>query len=366
MTYYIIQTLLLLVVAYFLGAWIGCVMRSLISYRSYIRDAAFATAGDATPLDSGVADETFAAPKTSSPSAADERGAPTSAKDKDAGKDGAPEAEQSTHEEDEEIAKKRQAIEAAALAAATAAAATITGEDTEKGASDSSESTSFAGGETSGEDLPDNLQRIKGISPALAGELEALGVSNYAQIAEWTSGDVAAMSEKLELAGRIGKENWIEQAKILGSAGVTAFARNFDHGRIPSIVFAPEPLAPRPDKSDADETEEAGYPSTASLAVGMVAAVDGMLDAQQSGEGEDSNADDLTAIKGIDPELAGRLAELGIERFEQIAAWTADDVQKANAALGYVARIQRENWVEQASLLASGKTTLYAWDRSGD
>ncbi|MEO0865944.1 MAG: 50S ribosomal protein L21, partial [Pseudomonadota bacterium] len=41
------------------------------------------------------------------------------------------------------------------------------------------------------------------------------GVTTFAQIADWTADDVAAMDEKLSFKGRIEREGWIEQAKEL-------------------------------------------------------------------------------------------------------------------------------------------------------
>lgn len=59
----------------------------------------------------------------------------------------------------------------------------------------------------------------------------------------------------------------------------------------------------------------------------------------------------LTAIRGITPALAQRLEAMGIQRYAQIAAWTADDVRHVRAALGLGKDISRRNWIEQAALL---------------
>lgn len=71
-------------------------------------------------------------------------------------------------------------------------------------------------------------------------------------------------------------------------------------------------------------------------------------------------ADDLTRIKGVGPKLRARLNELGVSRFDQIAAWTADDIAGIDASLGsFAGRPTRDNWVEQARLLASGDSAGY-------
>ena len=65
--------------------------------------------------------------------------------------------------------------------------------------------------------------------------------------------------------------------------------------------------------------------------------------------------DDLTRIKGLGPKLAALLAELGVTTFAQIAAWDDAAVARIDAQLGrFSGRIIRDQWVEQAKLLAAG------------
>ena len=63
-------------------------------------------------------------------------------------------------------------------------------------------------------------------------------------------------------------------------------------------------------------------------------------------------ADDLTLMTGIGPKLAAALAERGVTRFAQIAAWTGEDVAEMDAALSLKGRAVREAWVAQAKRLA--------------
>jgi predicted flap endonuclease-1-like 5' DNA nuclease len=66
-------------------------------------------------------------------------------------------------------------------------------------------------------------------------------------------------------------------------------------------------------------------------------------------------ADDLLLLKGVGPKLAALLNSLGVTRFAQIAAWTDADIARVDAQLGaFSGRIERDNWVEQAALLAAG------------
>ena len=68
-----------------------------------------------------------------------------------------------------------------------------------------------------------------------------------------------------------------------------------------------------------------------------------------------TGADNLRLLKGVGPKLAALLTQLGITRFDQIAAWNEADIVRVDAQLGnFKGRIVRDNWIEQARLLASG------------
>lgn len=65
--------------------------------------------------------------------------------------------------------------------------------------------------------------------------------------------------------------------------------------------------------------------------------------------------DDLKQIKGIGPKLNKLLAEMGIIRFDQIAAWSEADIAEVDQFLGnFQGRITNDNWVDQATYLAQG------------
>ena len=88
------------------------------------------------------------------------------------------------------------------------------------------------------------------------------------------------------------------------------------------------------------------------------AAQDARIDAQ-------GPSDDLTRIKGLGPKLAATLGELGVARFDQIAAWSDADIDRIDAQLGrFQGRIRRDEWVAQARLLAAGDTAGFQ-DRFG-
>jgi predicted flap endonuclease-1-like 5' DNA nuclease len=72
------------------------------------------------------------------------------------------------------------------------------------------------------------------------------------------------------------------------------------------------------------------------------------------------SGDDLTRIKGLGPKISSLLHSLGVTTFAQIASWGAEDIAAIDAKLGaFAGRAVRDNWVEQARLLAGGDTGAY-------
>jgi predicted flap endonuclease-1-like 5' DNA nuclease len=75
---------------------------------------------------------------------------------------------------------------------------------------------------------PDDLKRIRGIGVLIERKLNALGVTSYEDIANWTSEDIDRVSHQLDFKGRIQREGWVEQARILAAGGDTEFSRRLD------------------------------------------------------------------------------------------------------------------------------------------
>lgn len=74
----------------------------------------------------------------------------------------------------------------------------------------------------------DDLARIKGVGPKLVALLSDLGVTTFAQIAAWSDADVERIDAQLgRFAGRITRDQWVEQAKLLTVGDETAFADKF-------------------------------------------------------------------------------------------------------------------------------------------
>ncbi len=167
---------------------------------------------------------------------------------------------------------------------------------------------------------PDDLLLIKGIGPKLNKMLIGLGITRFDQIANWTAQDVDKVDDHMgQFKDRIGREEWIPQAKLLAAGNMTEWERLYGTVKV-----------------------AAGSGVAAMLAIGIPAAV--------------GDPDDLLQIKGVGPKLNALLVSLGITRFDQVAAWGAAEIDKVDDHLGtFKNRITRDAWVEQAGLLASGK-----------
>jgi predicted flap endonuclease-1-like 5' DNA nuclease len=71
-------------------------------------------------------------------------------------------------------------------------------------------------------------------------------------------------------------------------------------------------------------------------------------------------ADDLKLINGVGKQNEARLHGLGIWHFDQVASWTAQESLWVGSYLAFPGRIEREEWVKQAKVLAAGKETAFS------
>lgn len=74
----------------------------------------------------------------------------------------------------------------------------------------------------------DDLTRIKGLGPKIAGVLGDLGVASFAQIAAWSDADVEQIDAQLgRFKGRIVRDQWVAQARLLAEGDEAAFTAKF-------------------------------------------------------------------------------------------------------------------------------------------
>jgi predicted flap endonuclease-1-like 5' DNA nuclease len=151
---------------------------------------------------------------------------------------------------------------------------------------------------------------------------------------------VAALLFLLVVRGRKQHVTFSDQTPLARSATPVAKA-----------TADPEPAAP---------VEGHGVASEVAAAIEDVVDQFVGIDAHPSGQSEDAAGDPLTRLKGLGPKAASRLAEIGVTRFDQIAAWDEADIDAIDAQMGaFKGRIRRDRWVDQARLLAAGDTGAF-------
>jgi predicted flap endonuclease-1-like 5' DNA nuclease len=188
---------------------------------------------------------------------------------------------------------------------------------------------------------PDDLELIVGVGPKNNRQLNEMGITRFAQIAGWTAKDEEDYGVKMDFPGRIEREEWVRQAKNLAAGG--------------------KPDAPKPRGSkaatsqDATATKVGGTKATKVAAAPVKKSIAVKLFKPLGGK-----PDNLTLINGIGNVLEKRLFDMGVFHFEQIANWTKDQAAEFGKAVGFPGRVERENWVKEAAIFAKGGTTEHA------
>ncbi|UYO00304.1 MAG: NADH-quinone oxidoreductase subunit E [Devosia sp.] len=77
------------------------------------------------------------------------------------------------------------------------------------------------------EGAADDLKLISGVGPVIEGKLNALGITQYAQIAKFKKADIARVDEVLNFRGRIERDDWVKQAKALAKGGADEYRKVF-------------------------------------------------------------------------------------------------------------------------------------------
>ncbi|MES2059277.1 MAG: hypothetical protein V4564_25270 [Pseudomonadota bacterium] len=76
--------------------------------------------------------------------------------------------------------------------------------------------------------LAGNITQLKGLGPKLAAQLAGLGVTSVDQIAAMSPAEIAELDAKLgTFKGRIARDRWVEQARLLTAGDRTAYEAEF-------------------------------------------------------------------------------------------------------------------------------------------
>lgn len=167
---------------------------------------------------------------------------------------------------------------------------------------------------------PDDLKLISGIGETLEKTLHKCGIYYFEQIASFNLKDVNTVDKLLNFRGRIDRDDWIKQARMLiRSKASGESSKKNSQARKPQCA-----------------TASSRRPRMKSL---------GMK--RPTGE-----LDDLKLINGVGPTLERKLHRLGIYHFEQIAQLSAEDIELIDSKLKtYKGRVKRDKWPLQARRL---------------
>ena len=76
----------------------------------------------------------------------------------------------------------------------------------------------------------DTLQRISGVGPKNEKVLHNLGFFHFDQIAAWTPAEIEWVDDHLKFNGRIKREEWTKQCKLLAAGKEEEFSKLFGTG----------------------------------------------------------------------------------------------------------------------------------------
>ncbi|MGH1424986.1 MAG: NADH-quinone oxidoreductase subunit E [Pseudooceanicola sp.] len=79
----------------------------------------------------------------------------------------------------------------------------------------------------------DDLKQIKGVGPKLENLLNELGFYHFDQIAAWGAQEVSWVDQNLKgFKGRVSRDTWVDQAKVLATGGETEFSSRVKKGDV--------------------------------------------------------------------------------------------------------------------------------------
>jgi len=82
--------------------------------------------------------------------------------------------------------------------------------------------------------VADDLKKISGVGPKIEGILNDIGIFHFQQISDWNEANKAWVDNYLSFKGRIDREDWVGQAKVLAEGLETDFSKRVDEGDVPS------------------------------------------------------------------------------------------------------------------------------------
>ena len=162
-----------------------------------------------------------------------------------------------------------------------------------------------------------------------------------------------ALSGEAELADR--KGNWKYEAPEASASAPQTEAAAPSAAQIVASTSTDEPVAAKkaPAKKKPAAKPKATKPKRAAVAA------DGQPEVL-TGPRAGQSADDLKLISGVGPKLEQTLNELGFYHFDQVAGWRKKEIEWVDSRLRFKGRIERDDWISQAKILAKGGETEFS------
>ena len=135
-------------------------------------------------------------------------------------------------------------------------------------------------------------------------------------------------------------EKGADKTGVKAAIGAGSVSATAVEAAAPAKKAAPKKAAPKKEAPKAEAAAET--PAGAKPANLLTAARDG-------------KPDDLKKISGVGPKLEGLLHENGVFHYDQIAAWTAEEIAYMDDQLSFKGRIERDEWTKQATALMEGE-----------
>lgn len=154
----------------------------------------------------------------------------------------------------------------------------------------------------------------------------------------------------------------IEITDILASGGdKTGVKAAMGSGSVTAGAAVAAAAAPKKAKkaespaAEAPKAEKKSAPKKAKAEAAPVAeaADEGTRPANLLTEARGGQPDDLKKISGVGPKLEGVLHSIGVFHFDQIKDWGPAEIAYMDDKLSFKGRIERDNWIEQASTFAA-------------
>lgn len=82
----------------------------------------------------------------------------------------------------------------------------------------------------------DKLTRIRGIGVKIDEALKDVGIFHFDQIANWSEANIDWIENNVAFPGRVKREQWVAQARILASGKSTGFSKRVDNGEVASSI----------------------------------------------------------------------------------------------------------------------------------